>query len=620
MAHARPPARALARPPGRAAPALLPPAVDWSQLQPDPRRPPDGSHRPTAACAAGRHARPTGASATCCARWAPSSARATASRSWCRSTACRTGPPRAARLRAPGHRPALATDHGRGPARLPRASCARWSPCSRRGRGAALVDAVERAQRAVLRQPPALGLLARQHALAPGVYTRLARALRAELEAQPGDQGLVVGELAGVATARLRGLDPGVLRRAARRRRVRRRGLQPARLRPARQQADDPVIGQLEARWPGAVHAGKPIWVTETGVGGAHVGDARSRGRHPARGLPRNAAASPLARDPRVDAAFQYTFRDDPVFPVGLADDRSPAPGRPTTCGWPGAASATRRPIAGAARFAVRHRPPARSKATAGDPSRQTSPPLMAILSFALLELGAEGLGHRPRPRRAGAGRRAWRPSTRRRTRRAGAPWLLTADERGAARGPGRSWSGPRLLGVANYAAGLRTALPAPDSDSAVLRPDPGQPPDWAPAHRATGAAAACRRILGHSGIRDALRAIASQPLAAPGRGGAGLRDLRRAGLGRRRRPPAASAPTQGRVRGEIAEAAMPAYQGLMRRRSQGRLLRGAALPVAGEAPGTSPTGRTSSAPSGRRAIARPRSSHRPSTPAWRGP
>ena len=24
--------------------------------------------------------------------------------------------------------------------------------------------------------------------------------------------------------------------------------------------------------------------------------------------------------DPRVDAAFQYTFRDDPVFPVGLAD------------------------------------------------------------------------------------------------------------------------------------------------------------------------------------------------------------------------------------------------------------------------------------------------------------
>ena len=25
-------------------------------------------------------------------------------------------------------------------------------------------------------------------------------------------------------------------------------------------------------------------------------------------------------RDPRVTAAFQYTFRDDPVFPVGLAD------------------------------------------------------------------------------------------------------------------------------------------------------------------------------------------------------------------------------------------------------------------------------------------------------------
>jgi hypothetical protein len=24
--------------------------------------------------------------------------------------------------------------------------------------------------------------------------------------------------------------------------------------------------------------------------------------------------------DPRVEAAFQYTFRDDPSFPVGLAD------------------------------------------------------------------------------------------------------------------------------------------------------------------------------------------------------------------------------------------------------------------------------------------------------------
>jgi hypothetical protein len=25
-------------------------------------------------------------------------------------------------------------------------------------------------------------------------------------------------------------------------------------------------------------------------------------------------------RDPRIRAAFQYTMRDDPLFPVGLAD------------------------------------------------------------------------------------------------------------------------------------------------------------------------------------------------------------------------------------------------------------------------------------------------------------
>ena len=65
----------------------------------------------------------------------------------------------------------------------------------------------------------------------------------------------------------------------------------------------------------------------------ADLGD-RDRRRRPARrrrpdAAARDAAArlprarrraAPLGRDPRVDAAFQYTFRDDPAFPVGLAD------------------------------------------------------------------------------------------------------------------------------------------------------------------------------------------------------------------------------------------------------------------------------------------------------------
>src|SRR4029079_15155211 len=66
----------------------------------------------------------------------------------------------------------------------------------------------------------------------------------------------------------------------------------------------------------------KPIWITETGVGGPDVGGDRTGGPAPLRRACRALAAA-LRRwdvDPRVAAAFQYTFRDDPAFPVGLAD------------------------------------------------------------------------------------------------------------------------------------------------------------------------------------------------------------------------------------------------------------------------------------------------------------
>ncbi|HSD81076.1 MAG TPA: hypothetical protein VLB47_10455, partial [Solirubrobacteraceae bacterium] len=65
-----------------------------------------------------------------------------------------------------------------------------------------------------------------------------------------------------------------------------------------------------------------PIWITETGAGGPHAGAGRTGGAAGARADCR-ALAALLRRwwaDPRVTAAFQYTFRDDPAFPVGLAD------------------------------------------------------------------------------------------------------------------------------------------------------------------------------------------------------------------------------------------------------------------------------------------------------------
>jgi hypothetical protein len=158
--------------------------------------------------------------------------------------------------------------------------------------------------------------------LAPAVYTKLARALQSQL--QPG-QEMVVGELAGLTNARKFGTSiseffdglpddvvckAGVLAQHA----YSKRG----------DKADDPgAVGALEDvldRRPCA--RDKPIWVTESGVGGPHVGDERSPKDESIRAdcQALNVALRRWNKDPRVRAVFQYTFRDDPIFPVGLAD------------------------------------------------------------------------------------------------------------------------------------------------------------------------------------------------------------------------------------------------------------------------------------------------------------
>ncbi len=170
--------------------------------------------------------------------------------------------------------------------------------------------------------PQRAGCSVSSRALAPGVYTRLARTLKRTLS---GDQELVVGELAGFKGRRRFGAgvkeffgalpddvlcSAGVIAQHAYATRA--------------QGAKDPgPVGDLEEaldRRPCA--ARKPIWVTESGVGGPHVGDVRAGTERTIRRDCR-ALESTLKRwdaDPRVDAAFQYTFRDDPAFPVGLVD------------------------------------------------------------------------------------------------------------------------------------------------------------------------------------------------------------------------------------------------------------------------------------------------------------
>jgi hypothetical protein len=161
--------------------------------------------------------------------------------------------------------------------------------------------------------------------VSPAVYTKLARAMRAELDTVPGAQHLVIAELAGLPGPRLRGagveefyaaLPDDVVCSAA----VYAQHAYAERGKP--ESARRPV-DQLEAaldRRPCA--RDKPIWVTETGVGGPDVGGERIGGlaslREDCRAL--DSALRRWDVDPRVQAAFQYTFRDDPAFPVGLAD------------------------------------------------------------------------------------------------------------------------------------------------------------------------------------------------------------------------------------------------------------------------------------------------------------
>jgi hypothetical protein len=161
--------------------------------------------------------------------------------------------------------------------------------------------------------------------VSPQVFTKLDRAMREQLDALPGKQETVIAELAGLQHARIRGsgveefyagLPDDVICSAS----VYTQHAYAERERP--QSALGPV-DQLEtalAKHP--CTEGKPIWITETGVGGKDVGGPRTGGLATLRADCR-ALDDALRRwdlDPRVEAAFQYTFRDDPSFPVGLAD------------------------------------------------------------------------------------------------------------------------------------------------------------------------------------------------------------------------------------------------------------------------------------------------------------
>ena len=74
----------------------------------------------------------------------------------------------------------------------------------------------------------------------------------------------------------------------------------------------------LDAR--GACGRRARIWVTEAGAGAPHPGRARAAGAQDEHAgcLALAAQLQQWVADPRIEAILQYSFREDPAFPVGL--------------------------------------------------------------------------------------------------------------------------------------------------------------------------------------------------------------------------------------------------------------------------------------------------------------
>jgi hypothetical protein len=161
--------------------------------------------------------------------------------------------------------------------------------------------------------------------LAAAVYAQLARAAHEALDAVPGDQELVLGEMAGTTVASPRRStvqelvaalpdDVACLSRTWSQHDY-------AQVRPDPGKPD-PVTALERALDARPCTRGAHIWITETGVGGDDPGGSRPTDDPALRAQcqAQNRLLRRWAADPRVDAAFQYTFREDTAYPVGLAD------------------------------------------------------------------------------------------------------------------------------------------------------------------------------------------------------------------------------------------------------------------------------------------------------------
>lgn len=158
-------------------------------------------------------------------------------------------------------------------------------------------------------------------AVAPRLYVEMARAMASTLRDEP-DQRLLLGDAAGVPEGRPKAVGAAELARrlprdlvcgadawAQHAHLVRPRG-GGKRIDKVPAADTEQLLGGVERALAGhRCSRPVPIWITETGVGDAPRGCAIA-GRQ----------LDVWKRGGRVRAVFQYTLREDPVFPVGLAD------------------------------------------------------------------------------------------------------------------------------------------------------------------------------------------------------------------------------------------------------------------------------------------------------------
>jgi hypothetical protein len=158
--------------------------------------------------------------------------------------------------------------------------------------------------------------------LSPGVYGELAGAMASELQASGSGHHLLLGELNGYQTdsAYRTSIAQFVAALPASVLCLSEVWSIHAYAAPATPVADP--VGALQAALDtrGGCAGDAHIWVTEAGAGAAHPGRPRTAGA-----AEEEAGCLALAgqlirwhRDPRVGPVFQYSFREDPAFPVGL--------------------------------------------------------------------------------------------------------------------------------------------------------------------------------------------------------------------------------------------------------------------------------------------------------------